>query len=208
MYIFIHRVNTIEKLKTVSTRHGVELDIRGEGNRLLLSHDPITDNQHYDELEEYLKHYQHAGIIFNLKEAGYETRVLELAKKYNVSNYFLLDVEFPYLYRATRKDGERAIAVRYSEAEPIEVVEAQILHGKPLLDWVWIDTNTRLPLSPEIIEKLSPFKTCLVCPERWGRPEDILDYGARMDELGFMPTAIMTSHTHASTWEKWAQKNT
>jgi len=32
-----------------------------------------------------------------------------------------LDVEFPYLYRASRL-GERAIAVRFSEDEPIELI--------------------------------------------------------------------------------------
>jgi len=206
MHIFIHRVNTIEKLNTVPTEYGVEIDIRGDGGRLLLSHDPIVQGQPYDELESFLQQYKHSGIIFNLKEAGYEEQVLALAKKYNVSNYFLLDVEFPYLYRATRKNNERNIAVRFSEAEPIEAVEAQIVLGQPLLDWVWIDTNTRLPLTPAIVEKLTPFKTCLVCPERWGRPEDILPYTKQMVELGFTPTAVMTALSHAETWTQQYKK--
>jgi hypothetical protein len=202
MNIIIHRINSIERLVTIPKKYGVEIDVRGYGDRLLLNHDPIDDSQKYDELEEYLKNFNHDSIIFNLKEAGYEQRVIDLAKKYGVKKYFLLDVEFPYLYRATRTEGVRNIAVRYSEAEPIEAVEAQMKDGKPLLDWVWIDTNTVLPLNEDVVERLKPFKTCLVCPERWGRPEDIEPYIRKMKSLGFKLDAVMTAEKYVPMWEK------
>lgn len=201
MQIIIHRINTLRELEKIPHRYGVEIDVRGYGDTLLLSHDSINPDNTYDTLEKYLKAYQHAFIVFNIKEAGYESRVIELAQKYNISNYFLLDVEFPYLYRATRKEGVRKIAVRYSEAEPIQSVEAQLLEGKPLLDWVWIDTNTQLPLTEETISKLRPFKTCLVCPDRWGRSEDIEPYITKMKALSFEPDAVMTALSCASRWE-------
>ena len=201
MIIIAHRINKIADLKNIPERYGVEIDIRGYGKKLLLTHDPIDDPQKYDELEEYLKNFKHAFIIFNTKEAGYEQRILDLAAKYGIKDYFLLDVEFPYLYRATRKEGVRKIAVRYSEAEPIEAVEAQIAKGKPLLDWVWIDTNTKLPLDSQIVRRLKPFKTALVCPERWGRPEDIVVYIKHMRALGFKPDAVMTNIRYAQQWE-------
>ncbi|MCX6712365.1 MAG: hypothetical protein NT041_01585, partial [Candidatus Vogelbacteria bacterium] len=157
----------------------------------------------YDELEEYLKNFHHAFIIFNLKEAGYENQVINLVKKYGIENYFLLDVEFPYFYRATRQDKFRKIVVRFSEAEPIEFVEAQMAQGQPFVDWVWIDTNTTLPLTADIAERLRPFKTCLVCPERWGRPEDIEPYIKKMKELNFNLDAVMTVSAYASKWENY-----
>ena len=202
MIIIRHRINTIEGLKQVPTKYGVEIDVRGYGNKLLLNHDPIEDPRQYDELEEFLQNYHHSFIIFNLKEAGYEQRVIDLAAKYGIENYFLLDVEFPYLYRGTRKENVRKIAVRYSEAEPIEAVEAQVKEGQPLLDWVWIDTNTVLPLDAEIMERLRPFKTCLVCPERWGRPEDIQPYIDKMKSLGFKLDAVMTAAPYVEQWER------
>src|SRR3989344_8084685 len=201
MIIIAHRINKIVDLKNIPKHYGVEIDIRGYGKKLLLTHDPIDDPQKYDELEEYLKNFKHAFIIFNTKEAGYEQRILDLAAKYGIKDYFLLDVEFPYLYRATRKEGVRKIAVRYSEAEPIEAVEAQVVDGQPLLDWVWIDTNTQLPLDADIVRRLQGFKTCLVCPERWGRPADIAAYVAEMKALNFSPTAVMTSLEEAPQWE-------
>lgn len=203
MLIISHRVNTIIGLAATPTEYGVEIDVRGEGGRLLLTHDPVDLAKEYDELDTYLATYKHAFVIFNLKEAGYEGRVMELAAKYGIEEYFLLDVEFPYLYRATRKEGVRKIAVRYSEAEPIEAVEAQIVDGVPLLDWVWIDTNTMLPLTAEIVEKLKPFKTALVCPDRWGRPEDVSTDIAKMKELGFKPDAVMTSPSCMPLYEAW-----
>jgi hypothetical protein len=201
MQLYIHRVNTISELRTTPTHYGVEIDIRGEDGDLLLSHDPIVPGETHDRLEDYLAAFAHHGIIFNLKEAGYEDRVLALATRYKIKNHFLLDVEFPYLYRATRRQGVRTLAIRYSEAEPIEMVEAQMRDGEPLLDWVWIDTNTTLPLTADTVMRLAPFKTCLVCPERWGRPEDIPRYATAMQALNFTPTAVMTALPHAQTWE-------
>lgn len=145
-----------------------------------------------------------AFVVFNTKEAGYESRIIALAEKYGVKKeqYFLLDVEYPYMYRATRKEGIREIAVRYSEGEPIEFVEAQMKDGSPLLDWVWIDTNTKLPLDAEVVKRLTPFKTCLVCPERWGRPEDIVSYKNKIQELNLKLTAVMTAENYIPLWEK------
>ena len=84
MQIIAHRINTIEELKKIPREYGVEIDIRGYGSKLVLTHDPITEHGKYDELEEYLQNFNHAFIIFNMKEAGYEQKVIDLAKKYNI----------------------------------------------------------------------------------------------------------------------------
>ncbi len=204
MQIIIHRVNKIKELKEISPKYGVEIDIRGYGEKILLNHDPIDDPVKYDDLESYLQNFHNSFIVFNVKEVGYEQRIINLAEKYGISKdkYFLLDVEFSYLYRAARKEGVRNIAARYSEAEPIEAVEAQIINGKPILDWVWIDTNTILPLDENIVNRLKFFKTCLVCPERWGRPQDIVPYAKRMKDLNFKLDAVMTAKQYSAQWEK------
>ena len=202
MQIIIHRVNTIEKLRKVPIQFGVEIDVRGYGNQLLLSHDPIDKTQKYDSLERYLEYFKHSSIVFNIKEAGYEQRVIDLAEKFDINDYFLLDVEFSYLYYATRKLGFRKIAVRYSEAEPIEMVLAQVdKNGNPLLDWVWIDTNTMLPIDGKVMKKLHGFKTCLVCPGRWGRPEDILKYKKYLKDNLIEVDAVMTSLKGVYSWK-------
>lgn len=199
--IVAHRVNTIEGLKKVPEKYGVEIDVRHNPstNTLYLNHDPAKSDMQYADLDKYLSNFHHAFIIFNIKEAGIEQRCIDLAEKYNIpkSNYYLLDVEFPYLYRASRKEGIREIAVRYSEAEPIEMALAQ----KGSVDWVWIDTNTRLPLNMDIKRQLSGFKTALVSPDRWGRPNDIPIYRKAIEELDFPLTSVMVGLEFAHLWE-------
>jgi hypothetical protein len=171
MIIIAHRINTIEGLKNINKKHGVEVDVRCIGNRLILNHEPHLGGE---ELKDYLKNYHHELIIFNIKEAGIENEVINLARENNIKDYFLLDVEYPFIYRATRIDGFRKIAVRYSEAEPIEFA----ISHKGLVEWVWIDTNTKLPLDTDSYSRLKScrFKLCLVSPDRWGRPDDIQKY--------------------------------
>jgi hypothetical protein len=194
MEIVIHRANKVQSLKEIPKKYGCEIDIRAQGSKLILHHDPFANG---DFLDDYLDVYQHGLLVLNIKEAGIESDVLKAVRSRGINKHFLLDVEFPYIYRASRA-GERAIAIRYSEDEPIELVN----NYAAMVDWVWIDTNTILPLNPEIVHQLKGMSTCLVCPERWGRPGDILVYRQQMKALDFMPTAVMT---HIDLVHKWEQ---
>lgn len=205
MLIIRHRVNTIEELMKTPQKYGVEIDIRGYGEKLLLNHDLIDSPEKYEGLEQYLKKFNHAFAIFNIKEAGIEEKVISLARKNNIKDYFLLDVEFPFIYKATRKNKFKNIAIRFSDAEPIEMALAQ----KDYLNWVWIDTNTELPLNKESYKKLKEanLKSCLVCPERWGRPQDIKKYIEYMKKNNIKIDAVMTSLDYAEEWEKYGESN-
>jgi len=195
MIIIAHRVNKIEDLKKIPPEYGVEIDVRCKGEQLILNHEP---HQEGDNLIDYLHHFHHRFIVFDIKEAGIEEEVIGIAKRAGIEDYFLLDVEYPFIYRATRKLGFRKIAIRFSEAESIEAARGHI----SLLDWVWIDTNTMLPLDPGSISVLRNFKTCIVCPERWGRPQDIPKYISLMKKLNYLPNAVMTNIKYAKEWEK------
>ena len=191
--LIIHRVNEISKLKSIPFEYGCEIDIRTNGSNLILNHNPYLSG---DSLIDFLDNYQHGTLVLNIKESGIESDVLSHVRERNINSFFLLDVEFPYLYRASR-DGERSIAIRYSEDEPIESVNKY----KNKVDWVWIDTNTKLPLDTQTIVQLKGFKTCLVCPERWGRPNDIILYRKQMQLYNFELNAVMTSLNCVKYWE-------
>ena len=194
MEIIIHRINKIKVLKTINPLFGVEIDIRTYRNNLILSHDPFKKG---DKLEDYLNEYRHGTLILNIKESGIENNVMSLIQKYdNVKNYFLLDVEFPYIFSVS-KNNFKNIAIRFSEFESIDTV----LRFKGLVDWVWIDTFTKLPLNQNSINVLKDFKTCLVCPERWNRLEDIVLYKSKIQKINFHLNAVMTSR---NTVKKWA----
>lgn len=192
MVIVIHRLNRISDLTHLPDVYGAEIDIRADGSQLILNHDPFKGG---DDFDDWLSQYHHGLLVLNIKEAGIEEEVLRRIRAHGVARYFLLDVEFPYLYRASRT-GERAIAVRYSEDESIDT--ARKYAGK--VDWLWMDVNTCLPINDAVLPILRQFKVCLVCPERWGRPEDIASYRSQMAGLGFTPDAVMTSSRYALQW--------
>jgi len=194
MEIIIHRVNTINELRDIPKEYGTEIDIRAFGSNLILNHEAFQTGERF---EDYLAEYNtHGTLILNIKEAGIEDEVLKQVRQHHqIKSYFLLDVEFPYLYRASR-NGESSIAVRFSEDESIETVEKYV----DMVDWIWIDTNTKLPLDENNIPIVNKFKKCLVCPERWGRPIDIERYKKTMHDLNFSVDAVMTNCKYLNAW--------
>ena len=106
MEIVVHRVNTIDALDLVPREFGVEIDLRADGSRIILSHDPFAAGESFDA---WLDHFAHGLLVLNVKEAGLEAEILQRVRTRGISRCFLLDVEFPYLYRASCA-GERAIA--------------------------------------------------------------------------------------------------
>ncbi len=167
MLLIRHRINTIQDLKTVAPEMGVELDLREAGGEVILQHDPFKSGESF---EEYLKHYRHGLMILNIKSEGIEERVSELVKKNGVKSYFFLDTAFPAMMKLIR-EGEKHIAARFSEHEPIEGCLA--LKGR--VEWVWVDCFTRLPFTPQSYALLKPhFKLCLVSPELQQHPKEMI----------------------------------
>jgi hypothetical protein len=170
-----HRINTRADLATVDPAHGVELDLRDRGERLIMVHDPFQDGE---DFAPYLQDYRHGPMILNVKSERIEERVLEeLEAAGTVREYFFLDCSFPMI-RTLVKRGERNIAVRFSEYEPIE--QALSLAGE--VTWVWVDCFTKNPLTEESYGRLKEhFKLCAVSPELQGRGvESIADYAQGM----------------------------
>ena len=192
MEIIVHRINKIKELKKIPTNFGIEIDIRSHKSKLILNHEPYKSG---DSLDSFLKNYKHGTLILNIKEAGIEDDVIKKVKKKKIKSFFLLDVEFPYIFRSIKKK-QKNIAIRFSEKETIDNAKYLINRFKR----VWIDTLTKLPLNQKNINVLKKFKTCLVCPERWGRPHDIAIYKKKMKKLNFKPDAVMTSIKYVKQW--------
>jgi hypothetical protein len=167
MLLIEHRVNTVEHLRRVPPERGIEVDVRDYDGDLRLTHDPLLGGE---RLEDLLAAYQHALIIFNVKCDSLEDRIMELAAKYGVQDYFFLDLANPTLINMVRR-GVHRVAVRYSEFEPVEFALA--FAGQA--DWVWVDCFTYLPLTPEIYRRLRQhFKICLVSPELQKHPRELI----------------------------------
>ncbi len=96
------------------------------------------------------------------------------------------------------KAGAKRIAMRYSEFESKETV----LNFAGLVDWIWVDCFTRLPLhrSERDLFKDAGFKLCLVSPELQGRPDDISLYKKQLSDEEIAFDAICTKLYNIDLW--------
>lgn len=192
MLFIRHRINTLRDLATVPPAMGVELDLRSEGGKIILQHDPFKSGENFENL---LRKYRHGLMILNIKTEGIEENVLKLIKKYKVRRYFFLDLSFPAMMRLIRQ-GEKNIAVRFSELEPLESCLA--LKGK--IRWVWVDCFTKLPLNQRNYAALKKnFKLCLVSPELQHHPKEKIA-GFKKQISKFKIDAVCTKYP-----ELWAK---
>ena len=198
MEIIIHKINTVKELKRIRKDFGTEIDIKSYKSKLILNHEPYKSGE---LLENYLSAYANGTLILNIKESGIEDDVIKLVKKYKIKSYFLLDCEMPYIFQKMRKNF-KDIAIRFSEYEPIQISTKFINK----VNWIWVDTYTKLSLSPNSIKIIKKFKSCIVCPERWGREKDIKKYYNTMYKMNFFPDCVMTSKKNSLKWLNLSQK--
>ena len=68
MEFIIHRVNKIKDLKLLPTKFGAEIDIRSNGSKIILNHDPFKNG---DELKNWIQETKN-----NLKTDEKFTRII------------------------------------------------------------------------------------------------------------------------------------
>jgi len=165
MNLIAHRINTREALEKLDPQFGAEVDIRSQGDRLIIHHDPFDAGICF---VDWLDAYRHGTLILNVKEEGLETRLIALMAEREISDYFFLDQSFPFLVR-TAERGEARCAVRVSEFESIDT--AMSLAGN--IKWVWVDCFTKFPLTRANADRLTGagFHLCFVSPELQARTD-------------------------------------
>ena len=163
------------------------MDIHAYGDRLVVHHDPFQEGLDFNE---WLVAFRHAFTIFNVKEEGLEREVRDRAVAAGIERFFMLDLSFPALLRMARL-GERRLAVRVSEYEPVQ--QALLLAG--MVEWVWLDVYFGFPVNKaEVIAlKTAGLKLCLVSPELHGRDvEEITEMQKQMARDGLVMDAVCT----------------
>ena len=195
MKFIAHRINTIKDIKKIPKKYGLEVDLRDNGDRLILQHEPFKSGQ---DFEEYLKHFGHGTIILNIKSEGIEFRILDLLKKYKIRDYFFLDSSFPMINRLS-KQGEKNIALRFSEFEGLDT----IMNMKDNVKWVWVDCFSKYPLENSTYEliKNSGLKLCIESPDLVGREEEIYNYKQFLFDSNINYDAICTKYKNIKHWK-------
>ena len=192
----LHRVNTRDELLKCPQDLGVEVDIRSNGDALIIHHDPFSGGEYF---EEWLTAYNHGTLILNVKEEGLEGCLIDLMKTKGIEDFFFLDQSFPFMVK-TSNSGESRCAVRVSEFESIDT--AMSLKGK--VEWIWVDCFARFPLTQESayrLQKEGGFRLCFVSPELQGRMdrEGVVAFRDNIRTLEIKGDAVCTKYP--DLWE-------
>jgi hypothetical protein len=182
--LYQHRVNSVSALSALPPALGIEIDLRADGERVIVAHDPFTRGP---TIEEYFSHIGRRPCILNVKCEGIESRVQATAQECGIEDYFFLDLSVPAAVKLARA-GERRLAVRYSEYEPVE----SVMTWRDVADWVWVDCFSRYPADAADWQRIAgAFRVCLVSPELQGHDEAIAA-GLRRDIEGLPFDAVCT----------------
>jgi hypothetical protein len=196
MIVISHRRNTIADLKATPAHLGIEIDVRTDGKKLIVQHDPFSDGVSFDH---WIESFDHKTLILNVKEEGLEPMLIEKMKSRGLEDYFFLDQSFPFLIKFSSACSGRS-AVRVSEFESMGT--ALSLTGKAT--WAWIDCFTRFPLDSDQARLLQAanLKLCLVSPELQGRTSEpeINAFISNLKDLNINPDAVCTKRS--DIWER------
>ncbi|MFI5349620.1 MAG: hypothetical protein ACHQ2Z_08760 [Elusimicrobiota bacterium] len=191
--IISHRVNSLAALERLPPDRGAEFDVRSRGSRLILNHEPFSEG---DSLEDFLACRAKSGrkgtLVFNPKEDGLENEMLALARRFEIADFFLLDLAAPTLIRLAFSGGIKDLSVRVSEHEPL----AAALQFKSRVKWVWVDCFSGKPPDLELVKNLKEyFRVCVVSPELQGYPEETI-----RNFSGLIPVADAVCTDHPELW--------
>jgi len=184
-------------MKALKKELGAEIDVRDHNNTLVVSHDPYTGGELFDE---FTKELSERHLIINIKSEGIEKDVIEILEHNNVKNYFLLDCTFPAIVKLIEKGFDK-IALRFSEYEGMDTLK--MMQGK--VQWVWIDCFTKRPFTArqyKLIKNLG-YKTCLVSPDLLLRPEQIQVYIDELKSIKCVPDAVCVKKEYVVEWKRF-----
>ena len=190
-----HRINTIDELKKIPIKYGIEIDLRDNFDQTIhIAHDPFIKGE---LLDNFLKFYNHSFIILNVKSERIEWKILELLDKYKIKEYFFLDSSFPMIYQLSNKN-EKNIALRFSEFEGLDT----IINMKDKVKWVWVDCFSINPLKKEIYDKIKQLnlKICFVSPELQQQYDKIEEYNKYFKKNNIILDMICTKFNNIEKW--------
>ena len=167
MELIIHRVNNFSKLVSIPKKYGIEIDVRDYKNQLILSHNPFKKGEN---LERFLKKYEHGTLIVNIKSEFIEFKILKLLKKYKIKKFFFLDSSYPVIISLIKKKIYN-FAIRVSDYESFE----NVIKIKPYCKWIWLEIfkNIKITKSQKNFIKKNKIKICLVSPELHNKPQNL-----------------------------------
>lgn len=157
MLIIKHRINTINELKKIPKKFGVEVDLRSNKKDIYLHHNPFSKGVLFNK---WVKYYDHKLIVLNVKEEGLEKKIVTILKKNKIKDYFFHDQTFSTLLKNKKITK---VSIRISEYEELKKKKYLFKYIK----WVWVDHFNNFELNEKLYRLLKKqnVKICIVSPE-------------------------------------------
>jgi hypothetical protein len=196
-----HRVNTIAALLDTPSYMGVEVDLRDEGDEIIIAHDPFSKGENF---EKYLENYSHRFLIANIKSERIELRVKDLLDQFEIKDYFFLDSSIPMIVRYGPQLGYK-FSIRVSEYELVN----SALKMKDFANWIWVDCFEKLSINRDdyLTLKNVGFKLCFVSPELHDDSRNIIDFIEHLKKLDIAPDMVCSKYKNYGLWNPYLLKS-
>ena len=162
MSIYIaHQQNKFKNLKTLLDNDikGIEIDLRSNGNKIIISHDPFLNGLDFFKCVKKLKNF---FVIVDIKSTGFSEKVLKTLNKEKINFLFLNLIASEQIY-LREKNHSKNLFLRYSSIEKPNLTTKNFKKIK----WIWFDFfNEKLITIKEYnyIKKHNK-KICLTSPD-------------------------------------------
>lgn len=195
-----HRINCLDAhvaREIFPTCDGIEFDIRDSGGELIVEHDAF----HYQNKQTFSDFLTFCRAdkfyIVNVKSEGIESHAIKMLEGVGIHHFMLLDCGLPAMHKMWQQ-GEHRFAVRFSEYEAIETVQAVAKY----VQWVWVDVFHSLILTKALETRIHEMglRICLVSPELQGQPDKISAYIEALQHDGIQIDAVCSKHWNNSMW--------
>ena len=116
MAIYIaHQQNKLKKLKTLLDNNirGIEIDLRSDPNKVIISHDPFLNGLDFFKTVKKLKNF---FVIVDMKSTGFSEKVLKVLNKEKINFLFLNLIASEQIY-LIEKNHSKNLFLRYSSIE-------------------------------------------------------------------------------------------
>ena len=162
MTIFVaHRQNKLKNFKNLLKNKitGIELDLRSEGNKITICHDPFSNGL---EFKKNIKKLKNFFLIIDIKSTGISEKVLQILKKNNIKFLFLNLIASEQIYLINKLHASN-LFLRFSSIEQPDLTNKDLKKIK----WIWFDffNDKYITIKDYNYIKKHKKKICLTSPD-------------------------------------------
>lgn len=201
MAIYIaHQQNKLKNLKTLLDNNirGIEIDLRSNRNKVIISHDPFLNGLDFFKTVKRLKNF---FVIVDMKSTGFSEKVLKVLNKEKINFLFLNLIASEQIY-LIEKNHSKNLFLRYSSIEKPDLTKKNFKKIK----WIWFDFFNKkfITIKEYNYIKKHNKKICLTSPDLIdGSVFKTLRYIKYLNKNKIKIDMICTKLYNISLWKKY-----